>query len=1016
MVLYLIFQFSFLLFGSVKMVAHYAETGFPKLTKASIVIGYVCGFGILLLVPLDIGTVVSDRKVSLLQYQSDVTILSGLYKVFFFTILILNSFVLAYQGYYDTDGFFTVQTRAVSSLIRMLKDLVLPLVAGLIVFGLLVGTHTVDASSTAGLSLTSVILTNILYESFLMFLLAYGLIGLPRDLWLEADYESSLIRAQNKAAADYKDIAEHRFNVSIAVADVLKTREQCSNVSPQVLVAMKTVAEECPTEFKSSKTGTPAVDESGNITLKTLATLRTRLRELKDKYRVAQNNVEVVKYNAYFLEDMVGAIRRQDGVKKIFWNLKNEESTKLEYEWYIRIRPLCFQVSSVVAGIMSFLCFIGVICSIDGVAQKTNIFYLATHQNVSKGQIAMFIMLTLGYTCFVTMWSLFQMRLGGQMNLIRGKTTPSSLLFNCKMILKLAAPLVFFYLGWVAENGMKDGDWLLSAVDDDGRVLLSAFSHFYQLQSVGIIKNSFGTLFPIFMFILLILMGTNLLNLMLVKANLPSLQFGIPIVTPEDFEEGKRQLDRAKKIAERSTQRQVLKKAVGNDSIDGRRLAARFLTRFGAKYLDPELMAELEKQQLEEKKVASSSSPPSRHGNKASASSSTPTKGGQEADGEAPGADSPSPSPSKELVMLSPSQTALVALKPPKRCCSSALWKDEMHVHLSRKDKWLDCFIEVMPPGLLKFARDETSLASKTYDKTFPLPVHMTLVLDIMVEEEKKGAVGFRVHLELPDEVLKLRLPCEEDARALRVGLLAWKDYAMQYTNLCGGLLDDNEIDEMEKGGGGYGLTLNMRRMIGSLDGVAAMTLNPMLASDTMKSVRRGVEERAPTEVPSPTKKSPRKKSSIAARPGGPVDDSALGQMSERPAHLEGWLQKKKETGRWNALQAVWHRRYCRVNEDSQCFEYFRSDHPSEPSICSIDLLSVGKISLYNGSGKFADPTRFNICGEDSRTLKFKASSALEGEKWVSELDRWKDYFVMRYAYSMGAKESKQVEYNTASI
>lgn len=45
------------------------------------------------------------------------------------------------------------------------------------------------------------------------------------------------------------------------------------------------------------------------------------------------------------------------------------------------------------------------------------------------------------------------------MELVPYKTTPESLSFNVRMVARLSAPLAFFYLGWLSENGIKDGPW-----------------------------------------------------------------------------------------------------------------------------------------------------------------------------------------------------------------------------------------------------------------------------------------------------------------------------------------------------------------------------------------------------------------------------------------------------------------------------------------------------------------------------------------------------------------------------
>jgi hypothetical protein len=58
----------------------------------------------------------------------------------------------------------------------------------------------------------------------------------------------------------------------------------------------------------------------------------------------------------------------------------------------------------------------------------------------------------------------------------------------------------------------------------------------------------------------------------------------------------------------------------------------------------------------------------------------------------------------------------------------------------------------------------------------------------------------------------------------------------------------------------------------------------------------------------------------------------------------------------------------------------------------SLDLRYCD-ISTYDKSGK-ADLSRFNIDNQE-KSYKFKAVTPTEGEKWVKNLNEWKDYFLM---------------------
>ncbi len=90
------------------LVVYYAEPGFPWHTYITLVIGYYASFGILLLVPIDIASIVIDRRSTEsgndANYDFDVDTLSAAYDTFFTIILILGSFVLGFEEYYNTDG------------------------------------------------------------------------------------------------------------------------------------------------------------------------------------------------------------------------------------------------------------------------------------------------------------------------------------------------------------------------------------------------------------------------------------------------------------------------------------------------------------------------------------------------------------------------------------------------------------------------------------------------------------------------------------------------------------------------------------------------------------------------------------------------------------------------------------------------------------------------------------------------------------------------------------------------
>lgn len=136
------------------------------------------------------------------------------------------------------------------------------------------------------------------------------------------------------------------------------------------------------------------------------------------------------------------------------------------------------------------------------------------------------------------------------MELVPHRSTPKSISFNVRAVARFAAPLAFFYLGWIAENGIKEGDWQYNDASrsDDKIFMPSAFANFYNLQSVGAIRSTFGTIFPVLLFVIMALFILNVFNRILVYLKFDEYQFGASMVTEEQLREGKRQLQRNKRI------------------------------------------------------------------------------------------------------------------------------------------------------------------------------------------------------------------------------------------------------------------------------------------------------------------------------------------------------------------------------------------------------------------------------------------------------------------------------------
>ena len=136
--------------------------------------------------------------------------------------------------------------------------------------------------------------------------------------------------------------------------------------------------------------------------------------------------------------------------------MTNTESTTWEYNWHIHYSPILLRLLSVVLAIMSLFSFLGVVSTMSGVSNSSSVYFLAVHRgDPSFSGVLIFILITMGYAVYTTLWSLFQMHFAGMMTLVPHRTSAVCLSFNARMCARLAAPMAFFYLGelsfWVVK-------------------------------------------------------------------------------------------------------------------------------------------------------------------------------------------------------------------------------------------------------------------------------------------------------------------------------------------------------------------------------------------------------------------------------------------------------------------------------------------------------------------------------------------------------------------------------------
>lgn len=1033
LVSYIFVLFPLVVYASTKTVNFYAEPDFPNHTFLTLYVAFFCTFSMFMLIPIDISSSIRDRnavaqKNTTSKYKDDTSILSTIYLCFYVVLLTWTNLVLAMQEYYNTDGYFTPGTRAKSSFRRWLTDTVPAAVVGLIVLGILIGSKEVPSSPT-GLKIVLVCVTNAIYETMLMFLLGYGYVELPKMFWLQGNHEALLIRMQTKVSTDLAAFQASQLEVQKAAASCLKTKEKLgAGGEPQVQEAMSIMLAECPQEFRSSRSGEVAADKTGKVTIDTLAALRTRLNVTKASYRMSQARLENTQLGAYIAEDLVDAKNRNnrrhdkyDGQRVIHWQLRGCDSTGGEYRWQMEIRPKLCRIVAICLGLLSLLSIVGGVSSMHGVPKQSSLYFVLVHMPTgSRGSIAFFIILTFGYTIVVALWSLLQLRSLG-FELVKGRTTPFSLSACFRMIASLAFPLTFFYLGWLGENGTEStGAWMYFSeprnhtypsfkhvtVDAgmyytnethyvprfhhnvtvkvwhnatkvvaepmlkwtlDMDYMPAAFAEFYVLPSAT--NYAFGTVYPVLLVVFLVLFITQAYNRLMVCLKMPSYQFGDPVVTKEQLDEGMKSLNKYRKIAQRTVQRQELARKRTEKDAD------RSIRLFGMLICKRETLKEradrLEKEQREADKRK------------------RPASVGESNNLSDLGEDSlpvPEQLPAADMVHVNLPQPAHLT--------------GTVHIRGKKpgtdKQGWISVYLEVRPPGILYILQDIScaDVEPPALSPDLPAPVELISAINFhrSSKPDKEGRVAVRI--DQADDSLRIRLDSNDEAEHWACRLGEWKDFSINYKQEREAIIEHRrreaeakldaeaharfykpQVHDIEEGSSGR----SSSRMSLSLSGMSTkvfkakepMTINPMRLAGNA-AARYDVTSRSAvfnTDV----------------------------NLEIKPDTVEGWLEIKNFTKTW--FGPKYKKYYFRIHEGTSSMQYFHDDvNVDDVSPVGFIDLRLASEALQSTKYKDArDQERFNF-QVNALVYYFKAPHAPEAKLWIRLINLWREFLVLKYA------------------
>lgn len=583
---YLATLYIMLVLGIVLFLLRYANRSlFRWHTWVNIFVSYYCAIGILVLIPLDLAVTKLQREARTVESYDLLSIYSNslffLYGCLFWPAQVVAGVLLYFFEEYNESGYFTVPNRILDALRNIGRFLLFCLLVGGVGFGILLGRGYV--SDEKALLVTVVTVNNTYGLIAIIFLLGYGLVELPKLLWMDGNLQGRLRRLQGRAAHAFLAHADAALDMSEAVAHVLATRtaleqqvaasatrapEQGKGViffrsvvlapantgavpaglSPAMAVDDRDLLEKCLPqlmndcllhEFNSALGGIVASDPTtGRITRDSLAALRKLVKRRQARYVMCQSRVERLKREIFALEDVVAAKHREGRTFRIPY-AQGGESTVVSFMCQCYLRPVAGRCLSLLVILLCAAVSLAQVGVMAGQSSPVALLARGNHDaGVPPSTLIVLNLLSLAFIAYVILFSLSQLRVADVMEIAPGrKTSPKSLSCHARLSCKLAPPLAYNFLTLCFESGVEKGIWMQSSLT--GEVVMTAFGRFYgSMDIIPFVGNNFNRIVPLFVLFFAGLQFFNVFNRLLSLLHLSGLLFGDPPVSDGDMQAG----------------------------------------------------------------------------------------------------------------------------------------------------------------------------------------------------------------------------------------------------------------------------------------------------------------------------------------------------------------------------------------------------------------------------------------------------------------------------------------------
>ncbi|KAK7857295.1 lmbr1 domain-containing protein 2 like protein a [Quercus suber] len=473
---------------------YFAGPEAPRYVLFTVGYTWFCSLSIIVLVPADIWATMHDNQNGGISFFWSWSYWS--------TFLLTWAVVPLIQGFEDA-GDFTVKERLKTSLHA---NFIFYIVVGSIgLFGLilLILMRKERGSGVLGLAMGCSNTFGLVTGAFL---LGFGLSGIPKSIWKNADWTTRQKVLSHKIAKMAVKLDDAHQELSNAIVVAQATANQMSKRDPlrpymDVIDNMLTKMLKEDPAFKPQGGQLGENDMDYDTDEKSMATLRRHLRQAREEYYRYKSEYMSYVMEALELEDTVKNYERRSSTGwKYVSSLKPARTGKIgslidtaEFLWRCILRKQLEKLLAIILGIMSAAILLAEATLLSSRVDLSLFSILVNSVKNQEVLVQVFAFVPLMYMCICTYYSLFKVGMFMFYSLTPRQTSSVNLLMICSMVARYAPPISYNYLNLISLGDDTIFEKRMGTID----------------KVVPFFGDEFNRIYPLIMVIYTLLVASN---------------------------------------------------------------------------------------------------------------------------------------------------------------------------------------------------------------------------------------------------------------------------------------------------------------------------------------------------------------------------------------------------------------------------------------------------------------------------------------------------------------------------